>query len=237
MSFQNSFSPDGSININVVPSFGRIIQCPENQKYATVHPTLSRSQKSMPGEHAKEPSTTGPLTSTPAATSPSAPRKSSRSQSISSTSTSMLKDPDSAEDSAFDDLNNYVSSSSYHPRDGTSTNLVTLRPTSSLVTASKPLPLFLTPGPCLPNPRLGLYTRITAGHGGRKRWKSIEEWGSFWQKRPRKKISTIQPIQISQNIWQINLPFAPSRCLSNLHPSLLAYIFNLCIIISQLILR
>lgn len=36
MSFQNSYGPDGSININVVPSFGRIIQCPENQKSATV---------------------------------------------------------------------------------------------------------------------------------------------------------------------------------------------------------
>lgn len=36
MSFQNSFGPDGSININVVPSFGRIIQCPEVQKHTTV---------------------------------------------------------------------------------------------------------------------------------------------------------------------------------------------------------
>jgi hypothetical protein len=37
MSFQNSYGPDGSININVVPSFGRIIQLPENQKVGTVN--------------------------------------------------------------------------------------------------------------------------------------------------------------------------------------------------------
>jgi hypothetical protein len=36
MSFQNSYGPDGSININVVPSFGRIIQLPEQQKVVTV---------------------------------------------------------------------------------------------------------------------------------------------------------------------------------------------------------
>lgn len=36
MSFQNSYGPDGSININVIPSFGRIVQVPENQKGATV---------------------------------------------------------------------------------------------------------------------------------------------------------------------------------------------------------
>jgi len=36
MSFQNSYGPDGSININVVPSFGRIVQVPEHQKTVTV---------------------------------------------------------------------------------------------------------------------------------------------------------------------------------------------------------
>jgi hypothetical protein len=36
MSFQNSYGPDGSININVVPSFGRIVQLPEQQKVVTV---------------------------------------------------------------------------------------------------------------------------------------------------------------------------------------------------------
>ncbi len=34
--FQNSFGPDGSININVVPSFGRIVQVPEGSKVTTV---------------------------------------------------------------------------------------------------------------------------------------------------------------------------------------------------------
>jgi hypothetical protein len=36
MSFQNSFGPDGSININVVPSFGHIVMLPEQQKVSTV---------------------------------------------------------------------------------------------------------------------------------------------------------------------------------------------------------
>lgn len=42
MSFQNSFGPDGSININVIPSFGRIIQCAENQKHSTVKFALTQ---------------------------------------------------------------------------------------------------------------------------------------------------------------------------------------------------
>ncbi len=36
MSFQNSFGPDGSININVVPSFGHIVMLPEQTKLAKV---------------------------------------------------------------------------------------------------------------------------------------------------------------------------------------------------------
>jgi hypothetical protein len=40
MSFQNSYGPDGSININVVPSFGRIVQVPENHKVVTVKPNI-----------------------------------------------------------------------------------------------------------------------------------------------------------------------------------------------------
>lgn len=35
--FQNSYGPDGSININVVPSFGHIVMLPEQQKVLTVH--------------------------------------------------------------------------------------------------------------------------------------------------------------------------------------------------------
>ena len=42
MSFQNSYGPDGSININVVPSFGRIVQVPEQNKYATVSSTITQ---------------------------------------------------------------------------------------------------------------------------------------------------------------------------------------------------
>jgi hypothetical protein len=40
MSFQNSYGPDGSININVIPSFGHIIQLPEQQKAVTVRINL-----------------------------------------------------------------------------------------------------------------------------------------------------------------------------------------------------
>lgn len=36
MSFQNSYAPDGSININVVPSFGHVVVVPESLKYQTV---------------------------------------------------------------------------------------------------------------------------------------------------------------------------------------------------------
>lgn len=37
MSFQNSYGPDGSININVIPSFGHIVNVPEQTKAVTVH--------------------------------------------------------------------------------------------------------------------------------------------------------------------------------------------------------
>jgi hypothetical protein len=40
MSFQNSYGPDGSININVIPSFGHIVQLPEQQKVVTVRINL-----------------------------------------------------------------------------------------------------------------------------------------------------------------------------------------------------
>ena len=75
MSFQNSYGPDGSININVVPSFGRIVQLPEQQKHVTVN-TLSFSfRKSMHGDPAREPFTSAPLTSTPLDMFPSVTRK------------------------------------------------------------------------------------------------------------------------------------------------------------------
>lgn len=55
MSFQNSYGPDGSININVVPSFGRIVQLPEQQKVVTVKNNWFRLVKLMHGELAKAP--------------------------------------------------------------------------------------------------------------------------------------------------------------------------------------
>lgn len=98
MSFQNSYGPDGSININVVPSFGRIVQLPENQKVVTVHDSLCRFPKLMLGEPEREPFAKDQLTSTPADTSHSALGKSSRIPLTNSTFTNMLKDQDSAED-------------------------------------------------------------------------------------------------------------------------------------------
>jgi hypothetical protein len=50
MSFQNSYGPDGSININVVPSFGRIVQLPEPQKVTTVLYLWCRFLKLKHGE-------------------------------------------------------------------------------------------------------------------------------------------------------------------------------------------
>lgn len=78
MSFQNSFGPDGSININVVPSFGRIVQLPDNQKYTTVLFCLCSFRKSRDGDPLEELLGRDPLTSTPADMSHSALKKSSR---------------------------------------------------------------------------------------------------------------------------------------------------------------
>lgn len=50
MSFQNSFGPDGSINISVVPSFGHIVNLPEQQKAMTVHFMWYRLLKLKHGE-------------------------------------------------------------------------------------------------------------------------------------------------------------------------------------------
>jgi hypothetical protein len=53
--FQNSYGPDGSININVVPSFGHIVTLPEQQKVVTVHISfISSSHKFKDGEQLKE---------------------------------------------------------------------------------------------------------------------------------------------------------------------------------------
>lgn len=50
MSFQNSYGPDGSININVIPSFGHIVNLPEQQKVVTVRVFLFRSLMWRDGE-------------------------------------------------------------------------------------------------------------------------------------------------------------------------------------------
>lgn len=76
MSFQNSFGPDGSININVVPSFGRIVQLPEQQKTVTVQFFSFRFRKLKDGELEKELLDQGLLTSTQADMFHSAPEKS-----------------------------------------------------------------------------------------------------------------------------------------------------------------
>jgi hypothetical protein len=55
MSFQNSYGPDGSININVVPSFGHIVQVSENHKVTTVKSKhYFRHHKLKHGGNAKE---------------------------------------------------------------------------------------------------------------------------------------------------------------------------------------
>ena len=105
MSFQNSYGPDGSININVVPSFGRIIQLPEQQKYTTVFNLLPRLLKLKHGERKKEPFEADQLISILAGTFPSALNKLLSSQLPKTTFTSTLKDLDSAEDLDFDSYN------------------------------------------------------------------------------------------------------------------------------------
>ena len=104
MSFQNSFGPDGSININVVPSFGRIVQLPEQQKVVTVHIRLPRSQKLKHGELEKVPWDKDLQTLTQADIFLSVLEKSLKIQLINRTFTIMSKDPDLAEDSDFDYL-------------------------------------------------------------------------------------------------------------------------------------
>lgn len=102
MSFQNSFGPDGSININVVPSFGRIVQIPEQQKVVTVNYLTCRFLKYKHGELEREHLELLLQTSIQKGMSHSALNKLSRIQSAMNTFTNMLNDLDSAEDSDFD---------------------------------------------------------------------------------------------------------------------------------------
>lgn len=97
MSFDNRFGADGSININVIPSFGRIVQLPEQQKVVTVIMPSFSFLRLKPGEPVKEPWDQDQLISTQADMFLLALAKSSKIQSTNSTSMTMLKDQDLAE--------------------------------------------------------------------------------------------------------------------------------------------
>jgi len=94
MSFQNSYGPDGSININVVPSFGHIINVSEQHKLSTVSLILYRLLKLKDGEQPEEPSDKDQLTLTPADMLHSVPGKLLKIQLPNNISMNMLKDPD-----------------------------------------------------------------------------------------------------------------------------------------------
>lgn len=91
-----------SININVVPSFGHIVNVAEGDKNKLVTPPLCSSARSNSGDSKRAPSTSGPRTSIPPGTRPSVSARSWRSQSARNTSTSMLNVRGSAEDSDSD---------------------------------------------------------------------------------------------------------------------------------------
>lgn len=95
MSFQNTVLPDGSININVIPSFGKIVNVGEFDKTKVVlfYPNESY-QKLRDGRQPTDPSPTSQLISTLRDTFRSAQEKSSKNQSISNTFTNMSKDLD-----------------------------------------------------------------------------------------------------------------------------------------------
>lgn len=91
-----------SININVIPTFGRIVQVAENQKQSTVSHLSFRSPKLKAGNTGREPCIKDQLISTPTDTSPSAQEKWWKTQSHPSIFMNTLKNPDLAEDWAFD---------------------------------------------------------------------------------------------------------------------------------------
>ena len=103
MSFQNSVSwvtlpSRSSININVVPSFGHIVNVGDNDRKNIVRIHSFRSTSSKTGGAERAHSTLNPATSTPPATPPSASRKSSRNPSPTSKSMTMSTGPASAGD-------------------------------------------------------------------------------------------------------------------------------------------
>lgn len=91
-----------SININVVPSFGHIVNVAESDKNKLVTPPPCSSARSNSGDSKRAPFTSGPRTSTHPDTRRSVSARSWRSQSTRSTSTSMLNVRGSAEGSDSD---------------------------------------------------------------------------------------------------------------------------------------
>lgn len=87
-----------SININVVPSFGRIVIIGDYDKNARVNTTLFSFLKLKLGNREKEPSDQDQQTSTQPDTSHSVSEKLLRIQSIKFISTNMFKDLDSQGD-------------------------------------------------------------------------------------------------------------------------------------------
>ena len=97
-----SIPPLRSININVIPSFGHIVNVNDNDRRNIVRPYLPRSARFKAGEAGKELFTVSQETSTLPDMPHSVLRRLLRSLLPSSTSMTMLRDPVSAEDSVSD---------------------------------------------------------------------------------------------------------------------------------------
>lgn len=91
-----------SININVIPSFGHIVNINEVDKQRQVWISRYSSKKLRPGDRKRVLFTSPPRISIPPDMLPSASGRSSRNLSMPSRSMSMLRGPDSAEDSDSD---------------------------------------------------------------------------------------------------------------------------------------
>ena len=95
MSFQNQVLPDGSININVIPSFGRIVNVVETDKNKVVSFNHNVSYlKSRDGREPTDLLLKDLLILTPADTSLSAQGKLSNNQSTNNTSMNTSKNLD-----------------------------------------------------------------------------------------------------------------------------------------------
>ena len=105
MSFQNNITEDGyslllfrSININVIPTFGHIVNVSEQDKNAKVLPRWVSWERWSSGDKRRVPFTTSPRISIPRDTPLSVWERWLRSPSTASTSTSTLRGRDWAED-------------------------------------------------------------------------------------------------------------------------------------------